>query len=160
MTNHLQPHRNRRPLGEYLRFGLVGALNTLVDFVVLNALIVALGAYASAHFAEMKAISFLAAVVNSYLFNKYWVFGSRAAQGIGVAREGGRFLAVSVMGFLANVASSSLAFSLLKELQLFESHLAANLSAMVGTLVVLAWNFAGYKFFVFRPQEQGAKTVA
>lgn len=160
MTNHPQPPIKRKPLGEYLRFGVVGVLNTGVDFIVLNALLLALGAYAATHFAEMKAISFVAAVVNSYLLNRYWVFGSKAAHAGEVAREGGKFLVVSVAGFLLNVASSSFVFTLLLELGIFDHRLAANVSAMFGTLVVLFWNFAGYKFFVFRPQTQEVKTVS
>lgn len=55
-----------------LRFGIVGGVNTLIDFAIFFSLVyfVGLGAVAA------NAISYLVAVVNSYLMNFLWTFRS------------------------------------------------------------------------------------
>ncbi|MBI5134252.1 MAG: GtrA family protein [Candidatus Taylorbacteria bacterium] len=140
---------------EYARFGATGLLNTAVDFTVLNLLILSLGPDIQARaLAVLKAAAFCAAVANSYLLNRYWVF--RHAQShlrdkgshVGL---GGKFLAVSVAGFFINVAASTAIFYLLADrLGLVSPHSAANIGAALGTLFTLVSNYAGYKAFVFK----------
>jgi putative flippase GtrA len=145
MTKH---SRKQSQFKEYVRFGLTGALNTVTDFLILNILLlVSSQSLEQSTYAIFKIIAFLAAVVQSYLINKYWVFSSTGALAVG---EGGKFLAVSAFGFLINVVSSSLVFSALTSTSGIDERLAANLGAMVGTMLVMLWNYAGYKFFVFR----------
>src|SRR3989338_909332 len=68
------------------KFGVVGGLNTFVDFGVLNLLIIMSSTTAIATsiwlgwFAIFKGISFIAAVINSYFWNKYWTFEARAGK--------------------------------------------------------------------------------
>ncbi len=55
-----------------LRFGIVGAINTSIDFAIFFSLVYFLGFGAVA----ANAISYLAAVVNSYFMNFLWTFKS------------------------------------------------------------------------------------
>jgi putative flippase GtrA len=139
------------PFKEYLRFGITGVLNTGTDFFVLNILIASFGpGVGSIGYAAMKATSFCAALVQSYFLNRHWVFSAATDGKMADAKEGGRFFAVSLVGFLINIASSSFVFAFLERSSAVDSRLAANAAAMVGTILVLLWNYAGYKFFVFR----------
>ncbi|HEU0080636.1 MAG TPA: GtrA family protein [Candidatus Paceibacterota bacterium] len=134
-------------LAEYARFGFTGALNTGTDFVVLNSLLSITGGSHGAYLA-CKAVSFAIAVVQSYFLNKYWVF---QAKGEGKnMEETARFFAVSVAGLVFNIVGSSIVFGLLGALNVFDFRVRANIGALVGTLLVLAWNYTGYKFFVFK----------
>lgn len=139
---------------EYARFGATGFLNTAVDFTTFNLLILAVGPDIQARtHATLKAASFLAAVVNSYLLNKHWVFAhAKAGGGKGsTIAEGGRFLAVSIAGFFMNVAVSTAAFHVLAErMAIVSPHFAANIGAALGTLFTLVSNYVGYKAFVFK----------
>ncbi|MBX4209547.1 GtrA family protein [Candidatus Parcubacteria bacterium] len=136
------------PFGEYVRFGITGVLNTGTDFIVLNGLLTAFGGAQGGLYIASKAASFSAAVIQSYFLNKYWVFDA-AKTGAG-ADEKGRFLAVSIAGLLLNVAGSSLVFGLLGFTGISDFRIKANIGAIAGTLMVLVWNYMGYKFFVFR----------
>lgn len=138
---------------EYARFGATGILNTAVDFLVLNLLILASGPNLSSKaLATYKAAAFLAAATNSYLLNKHWVFSRATARkeaAASVFSEGGRFLAVSIAGFFINVAISTAVFHALSLQDPLSEHVSANIGAGVGSLVTLLWNYAGYKAFVF-----------
>lgn len=148
---------------QFIKFAFVGGINTAVDFAVLNALIYFVGTGQDGRlFSAFKAISFVVALVNSYVLNKYWVFKSQAGRVEGPAdqkasasREGVMFAGVSLIGFFLNVAVSSLFFHILVSHYGHEG-LFANVGSIVGTLAVLMWNYAGYTFFVFGPSAQRA----
>jgi putative flippase GtrA len=142
------------PFKEWARFVATGAVNTGVDFAVLNTLLfVGRNNIHGVSYVFAKTISFLAAVLTSFFLNKYWVFRHKGT-GKTSMKEGGAFFAVSAAGFLINVASSSYLFSALQGTHAFDPRIAANAAALTGTLLVLAWNYAGYKFFVFKPNKQ------
>src|SRR3954468_12460948 len=125
---------------QFFKFACVGVLNTAIDLVVLNIL---LGLFRVGQngpgYALCKAVSFTLAVVNSYLWNKYWVFKSS----IGARQyEKGIFLLVSICGLVVNVLVASVAFSIITNFDLHgPSWLAANTAALIGTCTVLIFNF-------------------
>lgn len=131
------------------RFVIVGVLNTAVDFAVLNILVFLFGVGAHNQlYPVFKAVSFLVAVVNSYFFNKYWVFGGGAR--VSRVQEGTLFLVVSGIGFVLNICISTGVFIFVTSRFSLNPHVSANIGALVGSLLVLAWNFVGYKVFVFK----------
>ncbi|MHB8652035.1 MAG: GtrA family protein [Minisyncoccota bacterium] len=134
----------------FAKFFMVGVLNTAIDFAVLNVLIFLFGMGAHGElYGAFKAVSFMVSATNSYFLNKYWVFEKTDASG---AKEPLLFLAVSGVGLLLNVALSSLVFLALTRGYHVSIGIAVNIGALGGTLIVLAWNFIGYKFFVFKKQ--------
>ncbi|HAO64955.1 TPA: hypothetical protein DCQ44_03175 [Candidatus Taylorbacteria bacterium] len=145
---------------QFAQFVLVGAVNTAVDFVVLNIFISAFGiGQNGVLYVYFKAVSFIAAVVNSYLFNKYWVF--KGASSRDSRSEGLMFFGVSAIGFLVNVAVASAVFMVFSRtsLGLIHPSLASNIGALTGTVVVLLFNYFGYKFFVFRSEQQPSSSI-
>lgn len=136
---------------QVLKFISVGVINTGVDFLVLNVLIWIFPIDGSTHlYTFFKAISFLAAVINSYVMNKYWVFSE--TQRTSKLHEGFLFLIVSGIGFVLNVAISTFVFSFVTNTFQIGHHIGANIGALVGSVLVLFWNFIGYKLFVFKKQ--------
>lgn len=138
-------------LKEYLRFGATGVLNTATDFVVLNCLLTGFATLGDTHnvvYMVAKTLSFLVAVVQSYFLNKYWVF--RAGGHGKNMEETARFFTVSLAGLAINIAASSLVFAALAAATVTDTRIRANIGAITGTLAVLAWNYVGYKFFVFK----------
>ena len=141
-----------RSLSKYLpiflqlaKFIVVGVLNTLVDLGVLNLLIFAVGITLGPAYVVFKSISFIAAVSNSYVWNKYWTFGS----GNKDTKEIAQFFAVSIVGFFLNVGIAS-AIANFVSIAGFSPQLMANVGALSGTVLGLIWNFLGYKFIVFK----------
>ena len=130
----------------FFKFFCVGVLNTALDFIVLNICVLMFGTGAHGElFIFFKSISFLAAVIESYFLNKCWVFEHTAARDI---KEPIIFFVVSAVGFLINVSISFAVFTVF--VHQMSSHLAANVGALMGTFAVFAWNFIGYRFFVFK----------
>ena len=127
---------------EYIRivkFTLVGALNTAVDWIAftLAASVLKIPAVPS------QAISYLVGAVNSFFWNKYFTF--QANNRITLA-ECTQFLAVTV----AAIGVSSGLVYLLNSLWGWNMYLAK----IPATVVSLAVNFIGNRFFVFRKQAE------
>jgi len=137
---------------QFIKFSLIGVLNTGIDFAVLNLLLLTFGSGRHGGlYILFKTVSFGAAVINSYYCNKYWVFASRAdsPRNITRKREGFVFFAVSVAGFVVNVSVAAEVFKIISISYPLHLTLAANLGAALGMIAVLIWNFVGYKFIVF-----------
>ena len=140
MKNKLEPI--------FLKFILIGVLNTAIDFTVLNMLVFAFGIGTNGWlYLPFKTFSFIVAVVNSFLCNKFWVFGHTKHFDI---RELVLFLSVSGVGLMINVIAAFSIFQLLGNSQVVSPHVAANIGALAGTIIVLLWNFYGYKLVVFK----------
>jgi putative flippase GtrA len=146
-------------LAQMAKFGIVGVINTAVDFGVLNALILAFGlGSGESRFFLFKSISFIVAVTNSFFLNKYYVFKEGKVPGEGrsdktgrKAGEAGKFLLVSLAGLLVNSLVAAAVFNLGQSVfNIGNAHLLANIGALVGTALVLVSNFLGYKYFVFK----------
>ena len=130
-------------LRQIIKFVLVGGFNTLVDLAVLNALIFLTGVASGTPFIFFKAISFLVAVTNSYFWNRRWTFRSDKHVFI-------QFLLISTIGLLLNVGTASFLVNILGPQFGLSEKIWANVGAVGGTLVVMTWNFLGYKFVVFK----------
>ncbi len=133
---------------QFGKFIIIGFSNTAIDFGVLNFLMFVSGTDRGILFSVFKGISFVSAVTNSYLWNKFWTFEDNRSDKW--ERELIKFLAVSGTAFLINVAIASFIVNFLKPLPGISSTLWANLGAFVSLVFTIAWTFLGYKFFVFR----------
>lgn len=140
------------PIFQFAKFAAVGALNSSVDFGVLNILILATGIAAGLPFVGFKGVSVVVAIVNSYLWNKFWVFrGGREAR---AAAEFTKFFGVSVIGVGVNVGVAHLLVNVVGSPGGINPKIWANVGAGVSVLATLFWNFFGYKFFVFKKFEE------
>ncbi len=132
---------------QFAKFGAVGALNTLLDLGILNTLIFSSGIAVGYWYSVFKATSFVIASISSYLWNKYWTFG--VSGGVNI-KEFGQFFTVTLIGLGINVGAASLVVNVIGPMGNISPNLWANVGAFSATLISLAWNFIGYKFFVFK----------
>lgn len=128
------------------RFAMVGILNTVLDFAVLNLLMTTTGTDEGAMASTFKGFSFIVAVVNSYYWNKYWTFESKKK----VNKEFMQFFVVSAIGFGLNVGLFSLVVNVFGPVGSVSTTAWANVGALAGTLAGIVWNFLGYKLIVFK----------
>ena len=153
MTLENPPPSTRVGVGQQvIRFGVVGALNTVVDLAVLNVLIAATGTGRTGlMYAVYKTIAFFCAVLNSYLLNRSWTFQpvTRKNQIL----EGSQFLFISLLGAVVNVGSSWYVATYTSPIGGVSPKLWPSVAALVGTAVSLGFNFIGYKFWVFAHQK-------
>jgi len=61
-------------LKQLFRFGLVGGLNTLLDLLILNVLLLLFPTTSTTTLLAYNALAFSLGAVNSFLLNKYWTF--------------------------------------------------------------------------------------
>ena len=141
---------------QFFKFVLVGFLNTLIDFAILNILIFASGAASGLVFVFFKAIGFAGANTNSYLWNKFWTFKTKTllAEPKDKVMEFSKFFFVSLVGLIINVSAASLIVNLVKPQFGLNPILWANLANALAVVVSLIWNFLGYKLFVFTGQSK------
>jgi putative flippase GtrA len=83
----------RRGVRQFVKFGIVGASGTIVNFVVAHALE---RTTALSWFGDFS-IGFMTGGVSNYVLNRVWTFGSRRNPWI----EGIQFLAVSAVALVA-----------------------------------------------------------
>ena len=131
------------------KFLMVGVLNTGVDFFVFDTLIVLTGRAAGAPIIAFKSLSFLLALINSYELNRLWTFDAEAAPKR-TRSEFSRFAVITAVGFLVNVGATFAVATAFRPLFGMSQIRWDNVAAVIATVLNLAWNFAGYKLFVFR----------
>lgn len=137
-------------LAQFGRFFIVGALNTLIDFGILNVLSRATGIAAGLILGGVNVPGFLVAVVNSYFWNKLWVF-KESAQNLLAAFP--KFFAVTLMGLLVNSGIVIFFTTYVAPSTALDPAIALNVGKALATVISLMVNFLGYKFFVFGKQE-------
>ncbi len=129
------------------KFGIVGVANTAVDLGLFNLLFSFVNGIAPVGVVVVfKSISFITAVINSYIWNRYWSFDKKNKAS---ANEFVKFFTISVIGFAMNAGITGAITALFSSNGVASSSLAT-IAAAIASATVLAWNFLGYKFFVFK----------
>ncbi len=132
------------------KFCVVGVSNTAVDFGILNLLILLTGIESGYYYSIFKAISFVVAVLHSYLWNRVWAFKSKGKGVKRVEKEFFQFLSVSTLGFGINVGTASFVVNFIGPRAGISPTLWANIGAISAVLFSSTWDFLGYKFIVFK----------
>jgi putative flippase GtrA len=120
---------------QFVKFGLVGVLNSLVHYLVFLLLF----RVAGIDMVASSALGYMAGVVNSFLLNRKWTFN---ITGSGAGSEFVKFCVVNLISMGVNllVLQSFVSFAgILPEI--------AQMLAICCTLVI---NFAGNKWWTFR----------
>ena len=89
---------------QVLRFGAIGAINTALDFLVLNFVSKTLGITSGLKLGEVNIVGFSLAVIQSYFWNRYWTFGG---QSVGLWKNFWRLFTVALLGAAAMLAALS-----------------------------------------------------
>lgn len=130
------------------KFGLIGVTNTVIDLGIYNLFIFVSDVTSGYLIAVFKSFAVLAAIVNSYIWNKFWSFEKKDTNNVG--EEFTQFLLVSLTGLLLNVGITSLVVNAIGAPAGFDEKAWANIGGITASVLVLTWNFVGYKFFVFK----------
>lgn len=130
--NELIEHPTTR---QFVKFAIVGVISTLIDWGAFYLFNHFLGVF----YLIAKILSFILAVINSYLWNRSWTFRSQNKDKI---EEFGKFIVVSLVGLGINTLIFYLAAGRL--------HLTYILSLIIATAITLVWNFLANKSWVFK----------
>jgi putative flippase GtrA len=143
----------------FLKFVAVGGIGTVIDFGLFNLLHTALGVNATVS----NMVSFSAAIVNNYLWSRYWVFSeTKDEQG---GKKFAQFVLVNVIAWVLNTAVvwsvdrwvlgmtglvARQVGAVAALLRVEHGFLAANAAKVIGTWVILLWNFFANRYWTFR----------
>jgi len=133
----------------FLKFAVVGAIGAVIDFGVMNLLVKA--GYA---FTLAGTISFIAAVISNFIWNRYWTYPeSRAKHMVGQL----------IQFFVVNTAGLAIRFPILRyiepmvdnffvkspSLSKYHQVLSHNLTLAFAVGVVMMWNFFINRFWTY-----------
>lgn len=143
---------NQKERTRFFKFALVGAFGAVVDFGIFNLLSAPLRVPAI----WASVVSFIAAVISNFLWNRYWTYPDSRSKRLG--HQLTQFVLVSVVG----LAIRALLFALLEKplIHLAEKVLPAHffLSPVVvghngmlafAILVVMLWNFIANRYWTY-----------
>lgn len=127
------------PLKQFVKFNVVGILNTAIDLIVFafcNSVVGLGDAFA-------KTISYSCGVLNSYIWNSRWTFKQEQKR---TKKEFLLFVLVNLVSYSASLAM----LYACREWFGIENGTVRNLIATPAAVLI---NFIGNKLFVFRKQE-------
>lgn len=113
------------------RFGLVGAISTILDLLVLNSLGLILNVYVA------TAIAFLVGSTNGYILNSRYVFKKARTVESYV-----KYFFITSIGLILTEAIIYMVHDLL--------NYRLNIGKLVAVFVVLFWNYTGSKLWAFK----------
>jgi len=132
---------------QFGKFSAIGFTNASVDFGLLYLFVAYFGVVAGVWYPVAKAVSFIVATLHSYVWNKYWVFGAGDSGKSG--REFLKFISVSVMALIVNVAVATLVVNWMHPILNIQPAGWAGFGAIIGSAVALIFSFAGFRLAVF-----------
>jgi|SRR3989344_5292380 len=143
VLTYLLGKRVNPALFQFGKFAAVGFSNTAIDWGILNLLLAPFGL--SGIGAIMgKAISFIVATLNSFLWNRFWSFEQKGTEHMG--KQAVQFYLVTGVGFLVNVTVYAAVNSIGSDTALW----AGIVAPAAATASAMFWNFFGYKLVVFK----------
>ncbi|MGV9211286.1 GtrA family protein [Micromonospora sp. RB23] len=148
----LLPERWQKFIHEALKFGIVGGINTVINYAVFNVL--ALTVFVNG---QLKAtvIATVVATITSYLMNRHWTYRDRPKSAL--RREYVLFFLFNGAGLLIELGAVAAAKYGLG----VHGLLALNVAKTAGVLLATLFRFWSYRTFVFQPvtpSEDATKT--
>lgn len=131
-------------LWQFSKFMAVGFSNTAIDFGILNGLIYFTDITSGLQIIPLNAISFTVAIVNSYFWNRKWVFENPKESNFFT------FVGVTLIGLAINSTLVFLITTFIPPVVVTSPKLWANIAKAFATGISLVWNFMGYKLVVFK----------
>jgi putative flippase GtrA len=120
---------------QFVKFCLVGIINTAIDYLVYFGLTRGLDLY----FLYANIIAILVAMTFSFIFNKYWTFRDYQKN---IKKQYSKFFLVNIVYFLLN---NMIVFSLVKYLLIFDL-----LAKIIAIFIGLIWNFTANRHWTFK----------
>jgi putative flippase GtrA len=127
---------------QFIRFGLVGVANTLIDFAIFIFLTRIVG-FSGSYIYLANTFSFACAATFSLFVNKYWTFGHTHKT---TKEEAIKFYTTTTTGFLLGTLI----------LYIFVSRFGIYdlIAKACATVVTVCWNFFLTKFWAFKSTQE------
>lgn len=123
-----------RGISKFIKFGIVGILNTLINWTIF-AILNFLGMY----YIISNIIAYVIATINSYIWNSKWVFKYR---GEDKKETTGKFILLNLFGLSLNTVILYLFVDLMRFNKL--------IALVITTIIVMIINYILNKVWVFK----------
>jgi putative flippase GtrA len=144
--------KDKKELGRFLRFAVVGSIGAIIDLSVFNLLTLAFSMPASV----AQALSFTVAVISNFIWNRYWTYPDSRNKPL--ANQLGQFVMVSVIGLVIR----TLIFGILEtgliwvatqivgnQFFISPTTIGHNLSLASVIIIIMFWNFFVNRFWTY-----------
>lgn len=135
---------------QFIRFALVGACNTLVDFAVTNLLVLAFHPRTGLGYLLVSLTACAVATLNSFFMNQRWTF--RTASGEPARGALSKFYLVAGVSLLINTSVFLFFVRFLPSRFDLNELTVVNLAKLAGVVVAFTVSFLGYRFGVFHTE--------
>lgn len=144
----------------FLKFAFVGVTGAVVDFGILNLLRLVFGV----PLVWAQGISFTAAVVNNFLWNRFWTYpDSRSKK---TSHQLVQFFIINIIGLIIRTPLipwlDQLILKLLErfswELPLEDYVLSNNLALTISIVIVMLWNYFANRYWTYNDVPGNDKT--
>lgn len=132
--------KGKNTLFELIKYASVGALNVLIDFIILEILMITTGIYKGVYLAVFNGISFIVYSINGYNLNKKFTFK---------AQKSSYFKYASILFSTMLLNSFILSTLTLYNFLNLKPLLWASIVKIIASMTTGLLNFIINKFFVF-----------
>ena len=138
-----------RERSRFLKFAVVGVIGAVIDFGVMNTLV-----GFNLPFTAAGTISFIAAVISNFLWNRYWTYPD--SRGKHVVGQMVQFFAVNTAGLAIRYPILHYVEPLLDKFFIeipniasYHEVLSHNITLAFAVGVVMMWNFLANRFWTY-----------
>ncbi len=142
---------NPKERTRFVRFAIVGVIGAIVDFGIFNLLL----AITPIQAVWASAISFVAAVLSNFFWNRHWTYPDARKKSF--ARQLFQFAIVSLLGLGIRIGFFALLENFLIDVSarfisseiLSPQFIGHNITLAFAILVVMLWNFFANRFWTY-----------
>jgi putative flippase GtrA len=138
---------------QFFRFAVIGSLNTVLDFLIVNFLAFIFGVYQGINIIVINTTSFIIVVTVSFLLNKKWTFNDRRG-GLKTKKQYIFFFTITFVGLIINNSIVYLLTTIIGPQFGFSIFIWLNFSKAVAIAIALFWNFFNYKYLIFKSEKR------
>ncbi|TSC89157.1 MAG: hypothetical protein G01um10143_538 [Parcubacteria group bacterium Gr01-1014_3] len=134
-------------LWQFVKYAAAGSTNALLDIGILNFFSAIFRVYSGGLLVVFNIIALLAALINSFLLNKFWAFKNTHAFHW---KEFIYFLGINLVTVIINSSMVYFLTTIIGAPETISPPVWENIAKLIAAPVTIMINFFGYKFIVFK----------
>ena len=147
--------KNPKERTRFIRFAIVGAIGAVVDFAVLNLFL-----YLGFSYVVSGTISFIAAVLNNFIWNRYWTYPDSRSKSISkqlvqfvIINGIGLGIRIPLLAWLENILIDLSSKIFPADFFLSAEFIGHNTGLAIAILIVMLWNFLANRYWTYNDVE-------
>ncbi|MCJ7624332.1 MAG: GtrA family protein [Anaerolineaceae bacterium] len=141
---------NTKERTRFFRFAIVGIIGAIVDFAIMNVLLLLHLSYVFS-----GTVSFIAAVLNNFIWNRHWTYPDSRSKP--VSQQMIQFVVINVIGLAIRIPLLAwlegilirFAENILSGGVFTPQFIGHNLGLAIAILIVMFWNFIANRYWTY-----------